>query len=58
MDHRYSYNAQFLRPIPENHPCLAMQDVYELSLTWGDLKFLRALRIQPLEAICTGLQDN
>jgi len=46
---RDNYDAQFQRPITENYPCLAMQDVCDLSLAWDDLKFLGAVRIQPLE---------
>ena len=49
MDLRDNYDAEFQRPIPENYPCLAMQDVFDLSLTWDDLKFLGLVRIQPLE---------
>jgi hypothetical protein len=50
-DLRDNYDAQFERPIPENYPCLAMQDVFDLSLTWEDLRFLCGVRIQPSEAI-------
>jgi hypothetical protein len=55
VDLRDNYDAQFQlqRPIPENYPCLAMQDVFDLSLTWDDLKFLGAVRIQPL-GVCRG----
>ena len=49
MDLRDNYDAQFQRPIPENYPCLAMQDVFDLSLTWDDLTFLRMVRIHSLE---------
>lgn len=49
MDLRDNYDAEFQRPIPENYPCLAMQDVFDLSLTWDDLKFLGLVQIQPLE---------
>jgi hypothetical protein len=49
-----SHNAPFRRQSPENYSCLAMKDVFDLSLTWDDLEFLRAAHIQPSEALKQG----
>lgn len=46
--------AQFMQESAEYEPGFAVQDTFDLSLTWDDLKFLRSNHIQPLTAIEQG----
>jgi hypothetical protein len=50
--------AKFQRPDPEYDRGFAMQDMFDLSLTWDDLKFLRTAHILPLAAIEPGGQNK
>lgn len=42
-------DAKFMRPTRDFEPGFAVQDMFDLSLTWDDLRFLRSAHILPLE---------